>query len=117
MGNDALFLRVSVDPTLSFLNCTSNGHWDVSLLLQTLPRDIVSSILQHSVPDGRCADEVIWLPTTSGKFTLASTFWNVRQARNTSVVLSKVWHFRIPLKCHFYIAVIDREVAATGYFM
>ncbi|XP_027118706.2 uncharacterized protein [Coffea arabica] len=43
------------------------------------------------------------MASTSGKFTLASAFGEVRQARNISAVLSRVWHHRIPLKISFFM--------------
>ncbi|XP_027098892.2 uncharacterized protein [Coffea arabica] len=103
LGSGALCLRAPVDLSLSFCNFITNGHWDASLLSRTLPGDIVPSILQYPVPDGGCADEVIWVPSTSGTFTLASAFRDVRQARNTSVISSKVWHPRLPLKVSFFM--------------
>ena len=38
-----------------------------------------------------------------GKFSLASTFHEVRQARNTYVIHSQIWHPRISLKVSFFI--------------
>ncbi|XP_071918841.1 uncharacterized protein [Coffea arabica] len=108
LGSGALFLRAPVDLSLSFCNFITNGHWDASLLSQTLLGDIVPSILQYPVPDGGCADEVIWVPSTAGTFTLASAFRDVRQARNTSVISSKVWHPRLPLKVSFFMVCLLR---------
>ncbi|XP_071925457.1 uncharacterized protein [Coffea arabica] len=78
LATGALFLRAPVVPNLSFRNFIINGHWDVNLLSQTLPRDIVSSILKFPIPEGEHADEVIWMHTSSGNFTLTSAF---REAR------------------------------------
>ncbi|XP_071939975.1 uncharacterized protein [Coffea arabica] len=103
LGSGALFLRATVILHLSFHSSIKNGIWDVSPLSHLLPSEIVSSILHHPVPAGGSADEVIWMPTQSRKFTLASAFRDVWQARNTSVALSKVWHPRIPLKVSFFM--------------
>ncbi|XP_071921792.1 uncharacterized protein [Coffea arabica] len=103
LGSGALYLRAPVILHLSFLSSIKNGAWDVSFLSHLLPSDIVTSILHHPVPAGGCADEVIWMPTQSGKFTLASAFHDVRQSRNMSVVLSRVCHPRLPLKVSFFM--------------
>ncbi|XP_071909633.1 uncharacterized protein [Coffea arabica] len=89
LGTGALFLLVSVVPNLSFRTFIVTGHWDVSLLSHTFPVEIVSSILQLPVPHGGYADEVVWTPSLSGTFTLASAFQEVWQAHNSSMVLAK----------------------------
>ena len=103
LATGALFLRAPVVPNLSFRNFIINGHWDVNLLSQTLPRDIVSSILKFPIPEGERADEVIWMHTSSGNFTLTSAFWEVRQVCNTSMVFFKVWHPTIPWQVSFFM--------------
>ncbi|XP_027060814.2 uncharacterized protein [Coffea arabica] len=98
VGSGALSLSSTVIPDLSFGDFITNGTWDAQLLSRALPPGIIPLILQHPIPDGGRAAEPVWMPSTSGKFTLASAFGEVRQACNTSAVLSHVWHHRIPLK-------------------
>mgnify|MGYP004713772565 CR=1 FL=1 len=68
-----------------------------------LPLEIVTYVLQQPVPDGGRADEVVWMPTKSGKFTLSSTFQKVRQARNSLIAFSQIWDSRTPLKVSFFM--------------
>ncbi|XP_071917209.1 uncharacterized protein [Coffea arabica] len=103
LGNGALFLRATVVPNLSFENFIINGHWDVNMLCQTLPNEMVPSILDHPVPEEGGETKVIWMSTTSGKFSLNSVFGDIRQARNTSMVFERIWHPRFPLKVSFFM--------------
>ncbi|XP_071909537.1 uncharacterized protein [Coffea arabica] len=58
------------------------GHWNAQLLSQVLPRDIIAVVLSKSVPNEQSADEVVWMPARSGKFSLVSAYqecpWHVR---------------------------------------
>ena len=103
LGIGALFLRAPVVPNLSFHTLIVTGHWDVNLLSHTFPREIVSSILQHPVPDGGCAYEIVWTSSLSGPFTLALAFREARQAHNLSMVLAKGCYPRIPVKVSFFM--------------
>ncbi|XP_027118292.2 uncharacterized protein [Coffea arabica] len=69
----------------------------------TLPRENVFSILEQMVPEEGNEVEVIWMPTTSGKFSLKSAFGDIRQARPTSMVFASIWHSRIPVKVSFFM--------------
>ncbi|XP_071924871.1 uncharacterized protein [Coffea arabica] len=102
-SSSALFLRLIVIPDLTFKDFITNGEWDVQLLSRALPKGIIPSILQQSIPEDGRADKVGWMPMTSGKFTLALAFCEVHQASNTSGILSHVWHPRIPLKVSFFM--------------
>ena len=108
VGSGALSLSSTVIPDLSFGDFITNGTWDAQLLSRALPPGIIPLILQHPIPDGGRAAEPVWMPSTSGKFTLASAFGEVRQACNISAVLSHVWHHRIPLKVSFFMLCLLR---------
>ena len=89
LGNGALFLKVSVNLALLFRDFIVDGKWDSNLLSQVFPTEITASILQHPIPDGRSPEEVVWMPTTSGDFSLPSAFQEVRQAHNSSGSIQK----------------------------
>ncbi|XP_071939020.1 uncharacterized protein [Coffea arabica] len=103
LGGGALFLRMTVVSNLLFGDFIINRHWDVIRLYQTLPTDLVPSILEHPVPEDWGEAEVIWMSTTSGNFSLASAFQDIRQARNKSMVFDSIWHPQIPLKISFFM--------------
>ncbi|XP_071909825.1 uncharacterized protein [Coffea arabica] len=60
------------------------GRWNAQLLSQVLPRDIIAVVLSKSIPNEQSADEVVWMPATSGKFSLASAY---QELPNVDVVL------------------------------
>ncbi|XP_027152155.1 uncharacterized protein LOC113758673 [Coffea eugenioides] len=103
LGDGALFLRATVDTNLTFGNFIINGHWDVNLLYQKLPKEMVPSILDHPIPEEGGEAEVIWMTTTSRKFSLNSAFQDIRRARNKSLVFERIWHPRVPLKFSFFM--------------
>nr|XP_027101811.1 uncharacterized protein LOC113722787 [Coffea arabica] len=72
-------------------------------IISDLPTDLVPSILEHPVPEDWGEAEVIWMSTTSGNFSLASAFRDIRQARNKSMVFDSIWHPQIPLKISFFM--------------
>nr|XP_027097552.1 uncharacterized protein LOC113717098 [Coffea arabica] len=80
LGSGALFLRAPVVLNLSFRDFIIQGHWNVHLLSQVLPMDITAVVLSKSVPDEQSADEVVWMPARSGKFSLASAYQEVAEA-------------------------------------
>ena len=103
VGSGGLFLRAPVVPASSFADVMTNGAWDRGRLLQILPSDTVDLVMKTPVPSGRGTDQVVWMPTKSGAFTLASAYQEVRQGRTTSLELSRIWQARIPLKVSFFM--------------
>ncbi|XP_027067488.1 uncharacterized protein [Coffea arabica] len=103
MGSGALCLKTTATPGLNFKDFIANGVWDVNRLGQHVTQEQLHQILRYPVPSSESNDEVIWRLTASGKFTLASTFHDIRQAGNTSVLHSQVWHPQIPLKISFFM--------------
>ena len=79
-----------------------NGRWDAQILVTVLSPELILAILQHPALTGRAINEVIWMPTKSGRFSLSSAFHEVRQARHTSFVYSNIWKPDIPLKVSFF---------------
>ena len=45
LGSGALFLRVPMVLNLSFSDFINQGHWNVQSLAQTLPQEVIPSIL------------------------------------------------------------------------
>ena len=103
LGSGALFLQAQVIPNLTFRNFVINGHWDLNSLGLTIPKEKMASIVKHIPPEEGSEVEVIWMPTTSGRFSLQSAFEDIRQARNKSMVFASIWHPRIPWKVSFFM--------------
>nr|XP_027066533.1 uncharacterized protein LOC113692333 [Coffea arabica] len=104
LGCGALFLRAPVVLNLSFRDFIIQGRWNAQLLSQVLPRDIIAVVLSKSVPNEQSADEVVWMPTRSGKFSLASAYQEVRPVGNSSFMFSSVWHRPHPAKVSFFMS-------------
>ena len=66
-----------------------------------LALEITSSILKPLAPTGEREVEVVWMLTTTGKFTLSSAYQEVRQAKNRSFVFSQIWKPNLPFKVSF----------------
>ncbi|XP_071940013.1 uncharacterized protein [Coffea arabica] len=103
LGNGALFLKAPVQGDLSFRDFIVDGKWNSVGLAEYLPRDITTMILQHSTPEGERPDEVVWVSTTSGSFSLSSAFREVRQARNPSWIFSHIWLPQLPVKVSLFM--------------
>ena len=103
LDSGALYLRTPVNGALTFKDFIRDGRWDSLVLAQYFPSDIMALILQHPTPEGERPDEVVWMPTPSGQFSLSSAFQEVRQARNASWLFSRIWHPQIPLKVSFFM--------------
>ena len=59
LGSRVLCLKATVYPTLTFEDFITNGEWDVRLLGQYIPQELLHPILQHPVRKGDCRDELI----------------------------------------------------------
>nr|XP_027082456.1 uncharacterized protein LOC113704781 [Coffea arabica] len=103
LGSGPLFLRALVVLGLSFSDVLVNGTWDNCRLSQILPPSIANEVMQTPTLSGRGTDQVIWRSTQSGLFTLAAAFQEVCQGRNRSLVFSRIWHPRIPLRVSLFM--------------
>ncbi|XP_027156511.1 uncharacterized protein LOC113757398 [Coffea eugenioides] len=103
LGSGPLFLRAFVVPGLSFSDVMVNGTWDSYRLSQILPPTIVDEVMHSPALSGRGTDQVIWRSTQSGLFTLVAAFQEVHQGRNRSLVFSRIWHARIPLRVSLFM--------------
>ena len=88
---------------LFFRDFIAQGHWDAQLLAQCLPRDMMSFVLRKSVPTEHSADEVVWIPEMSGKFSLGSTYQKGQHVDNASIMLSRAWQRLTPVKVSFFM--------------
>ncbi|XP_027155903.1 uncharacterized protein LOC113756420, partial [Coffea eugenioides] len=80
----------------------SSTGWNIERLLQVLPRSVVNSILQTSV-DPALKDELVWAPSTDGRFTVSSAWDLIRQRRNLSLVWRGIWCPLLPLKMSYLV--------------
>ncbi|XP_027156179.1 uncharacterized protein LOC113756908 [Coffea eugenioides] len=103
LGSGALFHRVPVRDTLTFKDFLVDGRWSSLLLARHFPTDIMDLILQQPPPVGERPDELVWMPSASGQFSLSSAFQEVRQVRSASWIFSHIWHRQLPLKVSFFM--------------
>ncbi|XP_071924882.1 uncharacterized protein [Coffea arabica] len=90
LGSGGLCLKTQVYSALTFWDFITKGEWNGQLFGQYLALELTRQILQHPVPKGVGRDEVVWSLTALGRFTLASAFQDVRQARSVSVLHSQL---------------------------
>ncbi|XP_071920660.1 uncharacterized protein [Coffea arabica] len=95
--------QVELCMVFRFSDVMVNGTWDNYRLSQILLPPIVDQVMHSPALSGRGTDQVIWRSTQSGLFTLAAAFQEVRQGCNRSLVFSRIWHARIPLRVSLFM--------------
>ena len=80
-----------------------NGAWNIRLLYQVLPADIVHKVLAIPVPCKSSPDVMVWTASTSGKFSLSSAYHELREVKHSSFMLKQFWHSQVPLKVSFFM--------------
>ena len=103
LASRALFLRAPVLLNLSFRDFIIHGHWNMHLLAQMFPHEVIPSVLRTPVLIKQQADEVVWMSTQSSHFSLATAFHEVRQVSNISLMLSRVWQAPTQAKVSFFM--------------
>ncbi|OIT30012.1 hypothetical protein A4A49_59154, partial [Nicotiana attenuata] len=64
---------------------------------------ILSEISQVDIGQQRCKDMATWTPNVQGNFTCASAFHLLRQKKEPTPMMSKVWIKELPFKISFNI--------------
>ena len=70
---DQLQSTIDLDTTVSHF--IFNGSWNVPLLQQLLPMDVIHKIMAIPLPLNPKPDQFIWGPSSTGCFTISSTSW------------------------------------------
>ncbi|XP_059311946.1 putative ribonuclease H protein At1g65750 [Lycium ferocissimum] len=83
----------------------SNGAWNVQKLMQLFPEDIVQHIVQEiDIKHGSNEwDTPWWMMTSSGKFTVGSTWELLRQRAKETVPFHNMWIKVVPFKIFFFL--------------
>ena len=79
---------------------TDNG-WDKHRLRQILPSDIVAKVLALQIFPG-LKDQMVWGASSSGEFSVASAWEQVRRKRHLSAIRALIWSSVVPLKVSFF---------------
>lgn len=80
----------------------SSDGWNVQRLRQWLPPDLVLQVTQV-VFDPDQKDCLVWLPSSTGEFSTASAWEDLREKRNVSLVDRLIWCPLVPLKISFFV--------------
>ena len=64
------------------------GYWDWQRLYDVLPMSWVHRVLEAAPPSSDQVDKMIWYPTSSGEFSIASAYQVVRKGDNSSRLFS-----------------------------
>lgn len=80
----------------------SEGGWNLPILRKYLPAQVVARITQVRLyPEYE--DFMVWTPSSSGYFSVASAWEALRQRRNSSFIDSRLWSSLVPLKISFFM--------------
>ena len=72
---------------MPFQHFIKTRAWNIYMLAQVLPSDIVQKILCMAVPHRNSPDVMIWTASTSSGFSLSSTFQELRDVKTSSFML------------------------------
>ncbi|XP_071923229.1 uncharacterized protein [Coffea arabica] len=98
----AHLLNVTNPPNQLVSDFLTPDGWNQGLLQQSVPSHIMAMIMQMRYYS-YCEDSMVWLPSTSGAFSISLAWEVVRQRRNVSVIDSLTWSPLMPLKVSFFI--------------
>lgn len=79
-----------------------SDRWDLSRLHYWLPDALVKDILDLQVTPG-IKDQMVWVRSPTGKFSVSGAWSALRQRRNLSLVDRFVWSLVIPEKISFFV--------------
>ena len=94
---------------LSFKDVIDNGEWNIILLGQLLPVEVVQEIAGMAVPSRDVPDAMTWVVSTSGRFSLFSAFREIQDALYSSFMSKQCWHTQVPLKISFFMLQLIRD--------
>ncbi|XP_027102321.1 uncharacterized protein [Coffea arabica] len=78
-------------------------EWVAWKLAEVLPCVMVQQVLAVVGPDGAFPDRMILLASTSGQFSLSSTYREVREMKPLSFLFRQIWDASVPLKVSFFM--------------
>ncbi|XP_027077095.1 uncharacterized protein [Coffea arabica] len=104
-GTGPLCQQIDIFGDHTVADFVSNGQWNIPMLRQWLPENIVSTILQIIPPDvvSNQPDRMVWDLEISGSFSFSSAYKVVRTVANTSIFSSTIWVKDLPAKISFFM--------------
>ncbi|KAK7243973.1 hypothetical protein RIF29_38788 [Crotalaria pallida] len=93
-----------------------NGNWNISLLLQLLPLQVVHRISAMCPPIQGAADSSGWNPCMDGLFTIKSSYAAVcgLTEDSNSKVFKQIWSWRGPQRIRLLLWKICNEALLTN---
>ncbi|XP_059285765.1 uncharacterized protein LOC132039255 [Lycium ferocissimum] len=79
----------------------TNGEWDINLLTNVLPDNIIQNILSIDIGSLDLNGEPIWNLSGNGNYSKKSAWNNIRISKTRDSFLSKLWHKSLPFKFSF----------------
>nr|XP_027071886.1 uncharacterized protein LOC113696707 [Coffea arabica] len=90
-------LEVDNPPHMLVAEFFSNTGWNSGKLKQWIPDYLVVQICQRQLfPE--LANEMVWIPSTSGHFSVKSAWEGLRQRKGSSMLFRLLWNDILPLK-------------------
>ncbi|XP_026443079.1 uncharacterized protein LOC113342926 [Papaver somniferum] len=94
-----------------------NRSWRQDTLSQLFTSTQISQIMDIRIPPQPAVDKLRWYLTTSGNFSVSSTYNAIIKLHSSQVVTRQqeqmwllIWHLAIPFKCHMFIWKITRNI-------
>lgn len=89
------------DRSWSISDFIVDEKWNLNKIVELLPPIIQEKILSIDIcPTKNLKDEMIWMRSSSGSFSIRSAFELLRDVKNPNFVDSMVWHSQ--LRCPFF---------------
>nr|XP_027067494.1 uncharacterized protein LOC113693117 [Coffea arabica] len=86
-----------------------NGVWIPGRLAEFLPADMVQQVLAMGSPPGDSPDRMVWTASTSGQFSLASAYSELRECKPSSFLYRQAWYPNVPQKVSFFVLRLLRN--------
>lgn len=107
LGSGFLGETVNMRENLKVIDFLTGENWNLNKLSYNLPNHIIEKICSHQVClEPHKNDNMIWMLSQSGEFSVKSAYELIRSSRPKSYVDSMVWQKGIPKKMSFCVSNI-----------
>lgn len=107
LGTGQLGNRFSVEGLWQISHFIEEGKWNLAKLHDHFPSYLISYISQYELCiQSNLPDNMIWMRTASGSFSVKSAYEMVRQVKTKSFVDNLTWQKGLPSKISFFMSFL-----------
>ncbi|KAL3839320.1 hypothetical protein ACJIZ3_023911 [Penstemon smallii] len=105
--------------TVSQLFCYSRVSWDVDILLNLFPSEVVLEIRKINISPPTSHEKLFWSPSKSGKFTSKSCYLSSQAKRfptlntTTASLFKNIWNTKLHNRLKFFCWKITSDILPT----